>query len=445
MVCVAQRLVCAQELHDSSRPLVLLTKGYTTSIAHETMWTTIPRSHACAEAPKEEDRSRGGDEAQHHTGASPTPETWYVIISRLPHLPPTHVLAIAARMNATNESFAFTGGWQDNSFGESTINLDGSFPTTSGGQIDTAGFFQEPGAASPPDGWLTAQPAWLQHDSSSMYGGSPPAEYAHSFPSYTTAQGYVYDGVVAELSDVDQCNSQSSFSESDFDQFYAAHRDNLQIQNFPQLPVTSPTSGNLQHHQQHQQAANAQALRNDIQAQIPVHQHVAHPAQPSQQASLHIPPPARTLSPTDPLYPRQQPSRWIGDLYTPTYVRGDGSNRAGWCGNCPSWLTLKDSAYWYHKHFAHGISCATGAHLPGPVRQRPTAGAARGVGDCEALCGGCSRWVLVVAGERGRTAWYMHAYRCLLKNPAAKEKMKGKSASPRKVAAKPALGGPSRS
>lgn len=342
-------------------------------------------------------------------------------------------------MNPTNESFDFTGGWQDDIFVESPSYLDAPFAITSSGHIDAAGFYHEPGAASSPDDWIPGHSPWLQHSSTYVGSSSADVEYSPSFPSYTTAQGYVYDGTTGELSDVDQCNSHSSFSESDFDHLYAANRNNPQSRSFPQAPISSAPNGNFQHHLR---PLGAQTSLNDLPAQFPSLPHLAHSDQPSQLPRLHIPPSVPNLSPNDPLHPRQQSSRWIGDLYTPTYVRGDGSNRAGWCGHCASWLTLKDSAYWYHMHFAHGISCATGAYLPNPARQRPTLGAARGVGDTEALCGGCSRWVLVVAGEKGRTAWYRRAYRCLLKAPAARERRRGKSASPRKVAARPVMGGP---
>ena len=43
---------------------------------------------------------------------------------------------------------------------------------------------------------------------------------------------------------------------------------------------------------------------------------------------------------------RQQSPRFKDDLYTATWVRGEGAQRAGWCGYCSSWHTLKDSAYW---------------------------------------------------------------------------------------------------
>lgn len=39
--------------------------------------------------------------------------------------------------------------------------------------------------------------------------------------------------------------------------------------------------------------------------------------------------------------------RFEGDLYQALWIRGEGASREGWCGHCPSWHKLKDSAYWY--------------------------------------------------------------------------------------------------
>lgn len=46
--------------------------------------------------------------------------------------------------------------------------------------------------------------------------------------------------------------------------------------------------------------------------------------------------------------PRQQSPRFIGDKYAASWIRGVGVERVGWCGFCPTWHRLKDSAYWYH-------------------------------------------------------------------------------------------------
>ncbi|KAF7191209.1 Meiotic expression up-regulated protein 26 [Pseudocercospora fuligena] len=128
--------------------------------------------------------------------------------------------------------------------------------------------------------------------------------------------------------------------------------------------------------------------------------------------------------------PRRQSPRFSGDRYTARWVRGEGIDRAGWCGVCSSWHKLKDSAYWYHMHYSHGISCATGKPFNDPDDWRHAHGA---VG-YEALCGGCSQWVYVGRSERWHTPYYRHAYKCLMRNKPSIDRSRsiGKSTSPRK-------------
>lgn len=51
--------------------------------------------------------------------------------------------------------------------------------------------------------------------------------------------------------------------------------------------------------------------------------------------------------------PRQQSPRFVGDEYTASWICGSGVERVGWCGFCPTWHRLKDSAYWYHVRRLH--------------------------------------------------------------------------------------------
>ena len=44
---------------------------------------------------------------------------------------------------------------------------------------------------------------------------------------------------------------------------------------------------------------------------------------------------------------QKQTPRFEGDLYTAPFIKGEGVERAGWCGFCCSWHKLKDSAFWY--------------------------------------------------------------------------------------------------
>lgn len=64
-------------------------------------------------------------------------------------------------------------------------------------------------------------------------------------------------------------------------------------------------------------------------------------------------------SPGEPKCQRQQP-RFEHDLYTAQWIRGQGTERAGWCGFCSSFHKMKDSAFWYHMHYSHGKSLLPG-------------------------------------------------------------------------------------
>lgn len=341
-------------------------------------------------------------------------------------------------MNSSYGSFEFAGGWQEDLFPEAPNYLEGSLPSPTSGQIDAAGNYQEISTASTPEEWLLAHSQRPQQAGVYNTSASFDFEYLQTLPTYSTSQGYAYEPDLTDLSDIDQCQSHSSFSEPDFDHLQATHYGGTECNtnSFQSLPRTSP---NLAHF--YQGLANTSAANNNVTSPVSYNHGSTIRRDPTNhQVHLINAPPTQNLSPNDPLYPRQQPSRSEEDLYTPTYVRGDGPTRAGWCARCSSWLTLKDSAYWYHMHFAHGITAA-GKSLPRPIMFRASAGAARGVGDKEALCGTCGRWVLVVTGEKGHTAWWRHSYRCKLKDGAgSKERRRGKSASPRKVAAKPAIG-----
>ncbi|KXL49064.1 hypothetical protein M433DRAFT_142458 [Acidomyces richmondensis BFW] len=108
---------------------------------------------------------------------------------------------------------------------------------------------------------------------------------------------------------------------------------------------------------------------------------------------------------------KTQDSRFDGDLYTANWVRGDGANREGWCCYCSEWYQLRDSAYWYHTHFKHGISRLTGRQYLPPERLR------RSQNPTElALCPECAQWITVGNETRCRTAYYRHSYKCSLRH-----------------------------
>lgn len=138
--------------------------------------------------------------------------------------------------------------------------------------------------------------------------------------------------------------------------------------------------------------------------------------------------------------PRRQDPRWDGDEYAARWVRGEGIARTGFCGICSTWYVppstyqlvqsitqvlmltpyafsifscysrhkLKDSAYWYHMHYTHGISCATGKFFSAPRAGR----SAQGVVGYDALCSNCDQWVYVGRLDRWHTPYFRHAYKC---------------------------------
>ena len=123
-------------------------------------------------------------------------------------------------------------------------------------------------------------------------------------------------------------------------------------------------------------------------------------------------PPEEDMKPSDPdLVPHEQELRFPGDLYTPKWVRGQGNKREGWCGLCKPgrWLVLKNSAFWYDKSFAHGVSAATGVAFQSPRDTRRTEG---NLDVWEGLCGSCNDWIALVSSKKKGTTWFRHAYKC---------------------------------
>ncbi|KAI8049818.1 uncharacterized protein B0P05DRAFT_321789 [Gilbertella persicaria] len=111
--------------------------------------------------------------------------------------------------------------------------------------------------------------------------------------------------------------------------------------------------------------------------------------------------------------PRRQKLRYDGDYYTPKWVRYTGHLKEGYCDSCHpgKWLQLKNSAYWYHKQFCHGISSVSGKPFMKPLDQR------MGKGDMiEGLCHQCRHYVPVCNGKKKNNymLWYRHAHKCHL-------------------------------
>lgn len=110
--------------------------------------------------------------------------------------------------------------------------------------------------------------------------------------------------------------------------------------------------------------------------------------------------------------PQRKAKRSAEDLYTPHWVRNHGTQREGWCGWCCTWFTLRDSTYWYHMHYSHGISQADGKRLPPPAGFRTFCDSA----EWEVKCGKCNKWMPLPPGDRWNTAYFRHTYKCYFKS-----------------------------
>ncbi|CAO3702824.1 unnamed protein product [Rhizopus stolonifer] len=121
--------------------------------------------------------------------------------------------------------------------------------------------------------------------------------------------------------------------------------------------------------------------------------------------------------------PRKQKLRFTGDQYTPQWVRYNGQSKEGLCDTCKpgKWLQLKNSAYWYHKQFFHGISSVSGKEFVQPLETRWM-----DQDLVEGLCHQCHSWVAVSNVKRKNSVlWYRHAHKCHVYH-------KPKSAAPKK-------------
>jgi hypothetical protein len=160
------------------------------------------------------------------------------------------------------------------------------------------------------------------------------------------------------------------------------------------------------------------------------------------------------VDPPDTRSLQRQAPRFEGDLYTAPYIKGEGVERAGWCGFCSSWHKLKDSAYWYvvtclqpqheirlfinsfyryHMHYTHGVSCLTGHQLTGPQKMQWNLQ----FNGWQALCARCNTWLTLGRGDKAaKTAYYRHAYQCQVRTIPQSERTGGlrKSRSPRRLA-----------
>ncbi|KAJ1915369.1 hypothetical protein H4219_004354 [Mycoemilia scoparia] len=110
------------------------------------------------------------------------------------------------------------------------------------------------------------------------------------------------------------------------------------------------------------------------------------------------------------MLPRKQKIRFIDDLYTPLWVRGSGEAKEGLCDTCKpgKWLQLKNSAFWYHKQFHHGVSSVSGRPFIRPLQARHYEPEL-----IEGLCHQCRQWVPIANMKRkSGVLWFRHAHKC---------------------------------
>ncbi|KAJ3257913.1 hypothetical protein HK103_004204 [Boothiomyces macroporosus] len=130
------------------------------------------------------------------------------------------------------------------------------------------------------------------------------------------------------------------------------------------------------------------------------------PSQPAKNEMVVVKKPSPKKQPVqdDPTV-RAQDLKFESDLYTPKMVRNTGSKKEGFCDLCKPgrWLQLKNSAFWYHKQFTHGISSISCQPFTNPLEIR-TVWCASGPGQSndesqvavflltEGLCHRCRNW-----------------------------------------------------
>ncbi|KAJ2544888.1 hypothetical protein EV175_005857 [Coemansia sp. RSA 1933] len=108
--------------------------------------------------------------------------------------------------------------------------------------------------------------------------------------------------------------------------------------------------------------------------------------------------------------PRRQKVRFSDDMYTPMWVRNNGQQKEGFCDTCAAgkWLQLKNSAFWYHKQFFHGISSVSGRPFVRPLQVRHY-----DADIIEGLCHQCHQWVPIANSKRRNSVlWFRHAHKC---------------------------------
>ncbi|KAI4112737.1 MAG: hypothetical protein LQ345_006153 [Seirophora villosa] len=105
------------------------------------------------------------------------------------------------------------------------------------------------------------------------------------------------------------------------------------------------------------------------------------------------------------LMPRREEPMFGGDIFTPGWVRGYGSQKEGFCGRCSPgvWHNIEDFTYENNLTYVHGIA-SSGLSLPRPSRIRQLQGKN---GPWQAYCETCCGWRHLRKTEAGWN-WFRH-------------------------------------
>jgi Domain of unknown function (DUF4451) len=124
------------------------------------------------------------------------------------------------------------------------------------------------------------------------------------------------------------------------------------------------------------------------------------------QPAMDFMPPDGDFNIDDPdLLPRREDSMFGGDLFTPGWVRGEGSSKEGFCGRCVpgTWHNMEDLSYEHCITYRHGIA-SSGIPLLRPSEIRRVAGRFEG------FCDLCQSWRRLRRTHMGWN-WFRHCVR----------------------------------
>lgn len=103
--------------------------------------------------------------------------------------------------------------------------------------------------------------------------------------------------------------------------------------------------------------------------------------------------------------------------YSPKRIRGTGSQREGYCEYCEKWYNMKNSSYWYHMNYKHGINCK-GEKYPMPKLREVSA-------LTQGYCTQCDEWICLGSTKKNyRFSWLRHVQKMHRKAKTKKPKQK---------------------